>query len=505
MRSIQNGVSYDFLIVGSGFGGSVLAACLKQAGKKVLMIERGTHPRFAVGESSTPIADMILRELADTYSLPYLNRISRYGEWQRSYPDVICGLKRGFSYYKHEKGKIFRGDEDHTRECLVAASMDDENSDTNWLRSDVDHFLVEKAVESGVDYLEQAEIRKLTRNEAESAWIANISLKDQELTVTCNWIVDATGSPAFSRRYFGTEVQSDFFKTDSEALFTHFDGAQRWDSRLQEKGCIITDYPYRPDDSALHQLIDEGWIWMLRFRTGLLSAGLVLDRNRNLYDGSLPESFWRQVISSYPSLQELFEEASVSDQPGTFLTTGRLQRRLNRVWGEGWVAMNHTAGFVDPLHSTGIAFTLSGIEKLLKIFTGDLDREKTDAGFRQYEHSLFRELEFIDTLVACCYAAGTHFRLFTASVMLYFAATVLYEQSRLRGEKPDYFLNADHSGLTGITLETYCDLKAIGSNPSDDQIEKLTEKIRERIRPFNSAGLMDPEKKNIYRHTAVVL
>lgn len=500
----RNDKKVDFLIAGSGFAGSILAMCLKQSGKSVLLVERGSHPRFAIGESSTPIADMILRDLAARYDLPFLNQISRYGAWQRSYPAVICGLKRGFSYYQHQKGTKFRDDANHQNACLVAASLNDENSDTNWLRSDVDHFLVKKAIEIGVDYLDQTEIQSLEKEPVTGGWSVELNSKGVLQKISCGWVVDATGSPHFSEMFFGTKSGAEMFKTDSEALYTHFEGAERWDNRLAKSGCYTDDYPYSPDDSALHQLIDEGWVWMLRFRTGLLSAGLVIDRNRMQRVEEEPsEKLWQEIISSYPSLKSLFSDAKPASQPGTFLSTGRLQRRLNRVWGDRWVAMNHTAGFADPLHSTGIAYTLSGIEKLLALF--ESPGSNIESAIREYERSLFTELEFIDTLVACCYKAGTNFSLYTASVMLYFTATVLYEQSRLRGEQPTHLFCADHKRLREIVDEAYFDLHQMAGGLSDTRSEEVIRKIRAAIEPFNSVGLMDPQKRNMYRHTAVQL
>src|SRR5437870_5781735 len=47
-------------IVGSGFAGSLLARILAVQGHGVALLERGTHPRFAIGESSTPLANLTL-------------------------------------------------------------------------------------------------------------------------------------------------------------------------------------------------------------------------------------------------------------------------------------------------------------------------------------------------------------------------------------------------------------------------------------------------------------
>src|SRR2546425_547596 len=120
----------DVAIVGAGFGGSLFALLLDRIGLRSALIERGSHPRFALGESSTPLADLVLEELANRYDLPRLAPLASYGAWQRAYPELVCGLKRGFSYFHHEGGKHFQPSPDHANELLVAASASAEDADT---------------------------------------------------------------------------------------------------------------------------------------------------------------------------------------------------------------------------------------------------------------------------------------------------------------------------------------------------------------------------------------
>jgi transcriptional regulator GlxA family with amidase domain len=47
---------FDIVIVGSGFAGSLMAMIARRLGHSVVLVERGRHPRFAIGESSTPLA-----------------------------------------------------------------------------------------------------------------------------------------------------------------------------------------------------------------------------------------------------------------------------------------------------------------------------------------------------------------------------------------------------------------------------------------------------------------
>jgi tetracycline 7-halogenase / FADH2 O2-dependent halogenase len=494
-------MQYDFLVVGAGFAGSVMAAALSNSGFRVCLVEKNKHPRFAIGESSTPIADMILRDLADTYQLPFLRKISRYGEWQRSYPDVTCGIKRGFSYYYHRKGEPFQSSRNHEHELLVAASVDDDNSDTNWLRSDVDYFLTEEAKKCGVDFYEQTRIIDVVRQPGKK-WLVN-AVKESDFQMECSWMIDATGSSDFSETFFGTESSSDGFETNSMAIYTHFMKAEKWQDYLERNKFHTDDYPYNPDLSALHHIIDEGWIWMLRFNNDLLSAGILLDETHSNTDlpGDADEA-WNSVLEHYPSLHALFKYMDVAQMPGRIIRTGRLQRKLNRIYGDGWACLNHTSGFVDPLHSTGIAFSLCGIEKLLRIFTGS-SRVSVQKELKSFQNHFFNEMHFMDLLVSSCYQSRWNFRLFTAAVMLYFTASIAYEQLRLNGEKPVTFLCSGRMELFDVIQTSHQEIKSLNKNSSPILVEKVIQNIRSRISPFNNIGLMDSAKKNMYHHTAV--
>ncbi|WP_158278628.1 NAD(P)/FAD-dependent oxidoreductase [Rhodohalobacter mucosus] len=497
--------TYDFIIIGSGFGGSITAMCLVQRGFSVAIVEKDRHPRFAIGESSTPAADMILRDLAESYDLPLLKKLSRYGSWQKHVPEVVCGLKRGFSYYFHEPGQPFQSSRDHSRELLVAASTDDKNSDTNWLRSDVDQLLSGYAADLGADLFEGTQIEKLNRSK--DAWQVQAQRDDEPLQMSASWILDATGSPVFAERFLGVHSSSDGFYTNSRAVYSHYTGAGRWLDYLNENSFYTDDYPYNPDHSALHQFTEEGWMWMLRFNNELLSAGFLIADNMGSENPKKPaEAQWQRLCNRYPSLKQIFRNSNIAARPGRIIQTGRLQRKLGRVFGNGWTALPHTAGFVDPLHSTGISFTLSGIRRLLPILE-QLDNGKLSVpDLNKYEETVGKELSFMDMLVSSCYISRFRFDLFTASVMLYFAAVITWEQRYLSGNRDHAFLCPDIPDLYEMVSDTHGELLMLGSGPINDKKSAgLIERIRTRIEPFNRAGLMDPEKYNMYRHTAVTL
>src|SRR5215475_16077589 len=161
-------------VIGSGFAGSIMARVLTVIGHEVVLIERGTHPRFAIGESSTPLANLSLERLAQRYNLPDCYYLSAHGRWLKHHSDVRRGLKRGFTFYRHHPGQTL----DSSERLLVAASPEDAISDTHWLRADVDHHFVRAAVAAGVDYRDRTDVTP-----------------ELLKTLGADFVVDASGPP----------------------------------------------------------------------------------------------------------------------------------------------------------------------------------------------------------------------------------------------------------------------------------------------------------------------
>src|SRR5438309_1295377 len=135
-------IDCDVAILGSGFGGTLLALIARKLGYSVALLERGSHPRFAIGESSTPLADFKLAGIADSFGLGWLKPFAKYGTWKATYPNVRCGLKRGFSFFRHEPGRTFAPHKSNANLLLVGANPDDARGDTHWFRADFDAHLV---------------------------------------------------------------------------------------------------------------------------------------------------------------------------------------------------------------------------------------------------------------------------------------------------------------------------------------------------------------------------
>jgi tetracycline 7-halogenase / FADH2 O2-dependent halogenase len=491
----------DVAIVGSGFGGSLLALILTRAGRRVVLVDRDSHPRFAVGESSTPAADLILRDLTRRYDLPRLAPLTRYGSWCRAYPHLTRGPKRGFSYFGHQVGRAFVPDPSHENELLVAASADEERSDTHWLRSAVDAFLVGEATDAGVELLDRTVVEPRA---SANGWRLEGARLGRPIRVAARFLVDASGPGGLLRQALGLRDESEHLATRSRALFGHFRGVTPWGDLIERSGASTGDHPFPCDRAALHHVFDGGWMWQLRFDDGVTSAGFAIDPSHYPIDPSIsPEIEWRALLDRLPSVAEQFVGAELVAPAGGLRRTARLQRRLRPAAGPTWALLPHAVGFVDPLHSTGIALTMAGVERLAAGLVEHWARPSLAAFTEGYGRVVEKELTLIDQLIAGCYRAMGRFALFRAFSLVYFAAVTTWEARRIAGRlAPDAaFLLADDPDVRALVGPARAALERhLADRPDTDGTFEPA--IARLIEPFNRAGLGDPAARHLYRHTA---
>src|SRR5690348_13882796 len=154
----------EIVVVGSGFAGSLMARVLAVLGYDVLLLERGTHPRFAIGESSTPLANLSLERIGVRYGLADCYRLATHGRWLAHHPELRRGLKRGFTFLRHHPNEAFTDRGLDSERLLVAASPNDALSDSHWFRADVDHHFVNRAVAEGVDYRDEVNLTSVEQH-----------------------------------------------------------------------------------------------------------------------------------------------------------------------------------------------------------------------------------------------------------------------------------------------------------------------------------------------------
>jgi hypothetical protein len=81
------------------------------------------------------------------------------------------------------------------------------------------------------------------------------------------------------------------------------------------------------------------------------------------------------------------------------------------------------------------------------------------------------------------------------------------EQKRLKNLPAKYFLEAGNDDLKKIATLTYNELLLITQQQTISQtdVDRFANTIRERIKPYNTAGLFEPSSENMYHHTVAKL
>jgi tetracycline 7-halogenase / FADH2 O2-dependent halogenase len=485
----------DLLILGGGFAGALMALTARRVGLRPVVLEKGRHPRFAVGESSTPIANLVLEGLTRTYDLPRLLPLAKYGPWQRAYPHLACGLKRGFTFVKHEPGHPFLPRPDHAKELLVAASPRDDVGDTHWYREHFDQFLIQEVQAAGVPYYDQTEVVALEHGDG---WRVRGVRLGSEVKVAAAFLIDATGPSGLLPRTLGIDASPADVRTNAWSVYTHFREVGWWKDVLVEHGGATTDHPYPCDHAALHHVLDDGWVWVLRFNNGVTSAGVMYDGDRRPPEAVDPAAEWAALLRRYPSVGRQFADA----RPVLpWVRTGRVQRKARRAAGADWAMLAHAAYFLDPLFSSGNAHSLLTIERLTRIFARHWGRPTLRAELEAYEAALLREVDFVDRLVHGSYRAFRRFDLLAAFTMYYFAGAIHSEERRragLAGER-DEFLFSHHPPFRAAFVRGYERLLELAASPpSASATREYERQVTEDIAPYNTAGLSDPAKHNMY-------
>jgi FADH2 O2-dependent halogenase len=487
--------SADVLILGAGFAGSLMALVAQRLGLRPVLVEKGRHPRFAIGESSTPIANLVLEGLARTYDLPRLLPLTNYGRWQAAYPHLACGLKRGFTFVRHETGKPFSPRPDHTNELLVAASPHDEVGDTHWFREHFDKFVMEEVKAAGITYLDQTEVIALEHGDG---WRLRGQRLGHEVSIDVAFLIDATGPSGLLPRALGIDTAPTTVRTTSWSVYSHFVEVDWWQNVLRERGGSTADHPYPCDHAALHHVLDEGWVWVLRFNNGVTSAGILFDGERRPPEAVNPEAEWAALLGHYPSLGRQFACAQAV-QP--WVRTGRLQRKARRMAGDDWAMLAHAGYFLDALFSSGNAHSLLTIERLARIFARHWGTAAMKEELAAYDAALQREVDFVDRLVHGSYRAFRHFELLAAYTMYYFAGAIHSEERRragLAGER-DEFLFSHHPPFRAALERGYERLVELTEAvPSSPDRREYDQQVKKDIAPYNTAGLCHPEKRNMY-------
>ncbi|NMM80850.1 FAD-dependent oxidoreductase [Acidovorax sp. SRB_14] len=302
----------EILIVGAGPSGAVAAGLLRKQGRKVLILEKETFPRFSIGESLLP------------QSMAY---IEEAGMLQ----DVV---EAGFQY---KNGAAFaKGD------LRTAFDFRDKFS-AGWgttyqvQRANFDKVLADAAEKVGAEIRYRHTVTAVDVSGDQPQVMAR-SPEGEEYVVQARYLLDASGFARILPRLLALEQPSDF--PVRGALFTHIE--DRIASGEMDRNKILI---------SVHPLHQDVWFWTIPFSNGRCSQGVVATPEFLAgYQGTEVERL-RAIIAETPSLSHVLRNVHW-DTPGRSITG--YSANVTSLWGKGFALLGNAGEFLDPVFSSGV-------------------------------------------------------------------------------------------------------------------------------------------------------
>ena len=477
---------YDVAIIGSGIGGSTLAAVLARQGLSVIVFEGGTHPRFTIGESMILETSEAMRALAEFYDVPELAYFSSENFY--SYIGTGHGVKRHFSFVHHTAGQPV-----DTNKCLQAVIPKlPYGHEIHIHRQDSDYLLTSVAISYGATVLQGTLIQDIELNPDGVVIVTNKGARHH-----AHYVVDAGGMRSLLANKF--EWRHRDLLAHSRTIYTHMIDVPCFNQVGPTQSDLGFPYPF--SQGTLHHIFKGGWLWVIPFNNHsdatnpLCSVGLQLDPRLYPQRNDLtPEAEFYEFIAQFPALAAQLKHAHpVRD----WQRVDRLQYSASHMVGDRCALLAHAAGFIDPLYSKGLYLTHMSIfwlaDLLLKAKqTGDYSA----AAFAPLETMTLGYIGMHDRLVASSYKAWSHHKLWQVYAVLWLLGAYLeYVRlviNRLRAKDRAHYLELMRSHrLAGggfdqfFAIQEQIDALIDAVNPDDEaDVERTAAQIKALLLSF---------------------
>jgi len=311
---------YDAIIVGGGPAGSTCAHLLARAGKKVLVLERETFPRFRIGESLLP------------YSTPIFARLGVLDELKEKY-------QRKYGAFFSEEGK------EGTRKVVFAHGITKGYGLAfQAKRADLDQLLIEAARRAGAEVRFQWKVTSFCRDGSGITGVAGVKAQGPDgktVEISSRVVVDATGRQALGARGASSAVPEE--KLRRGALFAHFRNVPRGEEET-------------PGDIRM-VVFEKGWWWFIPFSDSTWSVGVVAGE---MPAGANLDQRFEALVESTPTVRERLKN---SERITPVMAEADYSYSVRSIVGDGYVAIGDAAGFLDPIFSSGVFLAMSTGER----------------------------------------------------------------------------------------------------------------------------------------------
>lgn len=397
---------YDVAILGSGIGGSMLAAIFAKHGLRTLLLEGAVHPRFTIGESLIPETGIRLRILGEKYGVPEIGWIGAFHAL-RDNVSSNSGVKRSFSYMYHTAGEPHRVEQTNQLPTLTPPF----GPDSHLFRQDTDAYLATLAVQYGATLRQQTRIEDI-RYDKDFVELRSASGE----TFRADLLIDAAGMRSMVSDQLGLRDDVPRFRTDTRAMFTHMLGVKSADLLIDPPG--EHGMPSPLGQATMHHVFDGGWIWVIPFNNHraatnpLTSIGLMLDRRKHPDPQGTPEQEFRRIVGRFPTIARHFGEATAI-RP--WVRSGRIQYSSSHLLGPRVIQLPHAADFIDPLYSSGMSVLTVAVDLIADaVLKAAADGDYATERFQFIEDVVNTGFDHYDMIVSRSFDAFANYDLWNA-------------------------------------------------------------------------------------------
>ncbi|MEM9482209.1 MAG: tryptophan 7-halogenase [Cyanobacteria bacterium P01_F01_bin.116] len=394
---------FDVIILGSGVSGSTIATILAKHQLRVLMIDKKSHPRYAIGESLTTHTEVLLKLLSRNYSVPELEHLSSFHNVKENLSSSACGHKRMFGFLYHNEGE-----EQASQERLQWGTGDS----SHLFRQEVDHYLVKAAIKYGAELLENVSVADVDIGQDG----VKVAVEGGD-SLTADYVIDASGYNSILAKKFNLRETPTRFKTNSRSIFTHMINVKGTDEAIPEssekEGNKI---PWKR--GTTHHVFKEGWMWIIPFDNHEQSTNPVCSVGVNFNDryspkrDIAPEQEFQEFITRFPSIAAQFESAQAVQR---WASTERIQYSSKSCVGERFYILPHSSGFIDPIFSVGLSQTFLTINSLAALIIQAIsEKDFSPQRFLPLANLQEKVFDYNDLIAHCTYISFRDFNLMNA-------------------------------------------------------------------------------------------
>src|SRR5437588_5351187 len=368
----MSGEAYDVAIIGGGPAGSVAAAFLARAGRRVIVLERDKFPRFHIGESLLPFS-------METFTRLGIQEKLRAGFVEKFGGEIAeaGGEKAAKFYFKDGFG-----------------SRTDRSYQVT--RSKFDKMLLDHAAESGAEVREETMVENVDFDRDGGM----LFLRPSE-NIRARYVIDASGRNSVIGNKF--KLKKSYQHLQKLSLFAHYEGLER------EEGI----------DATLTRMVRtlQSWFWVIPLANDRASIGIVLEAAGFKSSGLSAEEFFERAIAEQPLVRNRIGAGRRVSQVNT---AADFSYRSERLTGDRWLLAGDAAGFIDPVFSSGVFLAVLAGEQAADVLHEVLDHPKRARRlFRHYERLVNRAMDVYLRFVESWYGGKEFIEVFLTPTELF--------------------------------------------------------------------------------------